>query len=73
MVTGEGGEFILELPMGILTAYLPTEDAWSKKSPGWAKHLYPDLKTELELWCEENKAQFVIDETARVVIDGKWF
>ena len=72
MVRGVGGEFILELPMGILTAYLPTEAAWQNKSPEWAKDLYFDLKKELEFWCIENKAKFVIDETAAVVIDGKW-
>ncbi len=28
VVTGDGGQFILELPMGVLSAYLPTESAW---------------------------------------------
>lgn len=66
VVTGPGGSFILELPMGILSAYLPTESAWQQKAPGWAKDLYPTLKQELEMWCKENKAQFVIDESAGV-------
>ena len=66
VVTGPGGSFILELPMGVLSAYLPTESAWNKKAPPWAKDLYPELKKELEIWCRENKAEFVIDETAGV-------
>ena len=52
--------------MGVLSAYLPTESAWKKKAPGWARDLYPTLKQELETWCKENKAQFVIDESAGV-------
>ena len=66
VVTGPGGSFILELPMGILSAYLPTEQVWERKAPSWAKDLWPDLKKELEVWCKENKAEFVIDETAAV-------
>ena len=66
VVTGPGGSFILELPMGIFSAYLPTESAWNKKAPSWAKELYPELKQELETWCKENKAKFIIDETAGI-------
>jgi hypothetical protein len=66
VVTGPGGTFILELPMGILSAYLPTEQAWRDKAPTWAVDLWPELKIELEQWCQENKARFYIDETATV-------
>lgn len=66
VVTGPGGSFILELPMGVLSAYLPTESAWERKSPSWAKNLWPDLKNELEAWCVANKAAFIIDEQAGV-------
>jgi len=66
VVTGQGGSFVLELPMGVLSAYLPTEGAWEKKSPPWAKGLWSALKEELESWCKENKAELIIDETAEV-------
>jgi len=66
VVTGPGGSLVLELPMGILSAYLPTEDAWSRKAPAWAKHLYPQLKQELEQWCRDNDAEFIIDASAAV-------
>jgi hypothetical protein len=52
--------------MGVLSAYLPTEDAWKRKAPAWAHELWPDLKAELEAWCRKNKAQFVVDESASV-------
>lgn len=66
VVTGPGGHFILELPMGIFSAYLPTEEIWMTKAPSWAKPLYPQIKQELKKWCEENKAELVIDESAGV-------
>ena len=66
VVTGPGGAFVLELPMGILSAYLPTEEVWSQVGPLWALDLWPILKTELEAWCVANKARFHIDETAGV-------
>ena len=72
VVTGDGGQFILELPMGVLSAYLPTESAWKSKSPEWAQNQYAELKQELEKWCKENKAKFYIDETAGVGIEGNW-
>lgn len=64
--TCHGGSFVLELTMGRLGAYLPTEDAWKLKSPLWARDLWPELKSELEAWCKANNAKFVIDETAAV-------
>jgi len=64
--TAPGGTFVLELPMGVLSAYLPTEDVWKQKAPQWATDLWPILRSELEQWCIANKAQFVIDPTAGV-------
>ena len=64
--TGPGGTFVLELTMGVLTAFLPTEEAWRSKAPAWARDLWPVLKVELEAWCEKSKVQFVVDESATV-------
>jgi hypothetical protein len=72
VVTGDGGQFVLELPMGVLSVYFPTEAAWKAKSPEWAKNQYFELKQELEVWSLKNKAMFHVDETAGVGIDGKW-
>ncbi len=63
--------FILELPMGILSVYLPTEEVWKEKCPAWARDLWPVLKVELEAWCEKNNARFFIDESAGVFFDSK--
>lgn len=66
IVTGEGGNFILELLMGELTVYLPTEKTWRNKSPDWVKDNYIELKEELEQWCFENNAQLIINESANI-------
>jgi hypothetical protein len=64
--TGPGGSFVLELPMGILSVYLPTEDAWRGRAPDWAKDLWPVLHDELQAWCQKNKANFIVDGSARI-------
>lgn len=69
VVTGPGGSFVLELPMGVYSAYLPTQKAWETKAPDWARDLWPLLKSELEDWCVRNKAKFHIDETATVLVE----
>jgi hypothetical protein len=66
VVTGSGGSFVLELPIGVLAAYLPTEAEWSRRAPEWARTLWPELKQELEVWCAKNNAQFHIDPSADV-------
>jgi hypothetical protein len=66
VVTGPGGSFVLELPMGILSAYLPTERVWKERAPLWAVDLWLELKLELEQWCRDHNAQFHIDESATV-------
>ena len=64
--TGPGGRFVLELPMGILSAYLPTEAGWTRTAPSWARDLWPILHAELAAWCLVNNAQLIIDDTAGV-------
>jgi hypothetical protein len=66
VVTGAGGSFVLELPMGVLSAYLPDESEWSRRGPEWARSLWFELRQELEEWCDKNDAQFFIYPSARV-------
>ncbi|MHA6205639.1 hypothetical protein ACXU4B_14540 [Dyella soli] len=64
--TGPGGCLELELPMVILTAYLPTEEAWKSEAPDWARDKWSVIRRELEAWCHENKVNFMIDAVARI-------
>jgi hypothetical protein len=66
VVSGVGGSFVLELPIGVLSAYLPTEAEWERRAPEWARSLWPTLRRELEDWCIEHDAQFHIDPSAHV-------
>ena len=69
VVYGHGGKFILELPMGVYSAYLPTQEVWETKAPEWARDIWPVLKSELEEWCAKNKAEFHIGKTASVFFE----
>ncbi len=64
VVNGFDGEFNLEYSMGIPTIYLPTEVVWLQNAPEWAKNYYTELKTELEIWCEQNDLPLVIEAKA---------
>lgn len=64
--TAPGGSFTLELTMGVLAAYLPTEAEWRKRAPDWARQLWSELRDELEAWCKAHDARFIIDPTAMV-------
>ena len=64
--TGTHGSFVLELAMGRLTAYLPSEEVFRSNAPSWAADLWPQLRDELELWCVIHQAALVVDPTARV-------
>jgi hypothetical protein len=64
--TSPGGTIVLELPMGVLSAYLPTEAAWKHTAPAWSRDLWPVLRSEIEARCKANKTKFIIDETADV-------
>jgi hypothetical protein len=66
VVTGSGGSFVLELPMGILSAYLPSEMEWKEHAPEWARGLWPELRRDLSEWCRTNKAELYIIATASV-------
>ncbi|MBR7801617.1 hypothetical protein [Undibacterium fentianense] len=52
--------------MGTLSAHLPPENTWRKEAPIWAQSLWAILRDELEEWCTENHAEFVLYEFAEV-------
>lgn len=69
VVTSKDGAFVIDLAMGNLTAYLLPEDLWREQAPDWAKEHWPQLKRELEAWCEKYNAKLAIDVTAVVMTD----
>jgi len=66
VVSDAGGSFVIELPMGVLSAYLPSEAEWECRGPEWARSHWSTLKEELEAWCCKNSVQLNIDPSAGV-------
>jgi hypothetical protein len=66
VATGAGGSFVLEMPIGILSVYLPPEAEWQRKGPDWARPHWHELKLDLEAWCAAANAVLHIDPTATV-------
>ncbi len=67
IVEGPGGSFVLDIPMGIPTAILPPEDDWRQRGPPWARSMWPELRSELQAWCQARNYGFRIEEGATVV------
>ena len=66
IVTQGDRSFALEFPMGIPTAYLPTQAAWCLCAPDWARESWTTLEAELRAWCRANGIGFIIDDSAAV-------
>lgn len=60
------GSFILEMPMGILSVYLPTQVIWQEKAPPWAKDHWVSVHEQLTEWCAQGKIPLYVDGTANV-------
>jgi len=56
VVTGPGGAFELDLPMGVLSVNLPSAATWAETAPDWAQALWPVLHAELTQWCLDHHA-----------------
>ncbi len=52
--SGPMGEFILDLPMGILTVCIPDKNVWDAKFPGFD---FDDFKRQVEAWALNNNAK----------------
>lgn len=73
LVTGEGGRFVLEMPMGVSSVYFPSESIWQDLSPDWAKSQYNDIETELSRWCSDHAIDLYVSASATLTIlsEGK--
>lgn len=59
-------KFVVELTMGRLHVYFPTEATWKQTAPDWAKDLWDQAQREASEWSREQGIRFDIDETAWV-------
>ena len=58
--------FIVELAMGRLHTYFPTEENWQSCAPAEAKNLWKNARDAAENWSQENDAAFDVDQGAWV-------
>jgi hypothetical protein len=62
--TMDGRSFVVELTMGVLTVYFPTQSKWQTSAPDWAKQQWERVKGDLSIWCEQKKIPLVIEDHA---------
>ena len=72
--------FTVELTMGVLHVYFPTENTWNANAPEWALGLWTSARDQTMAWCQSKSIPFDIDSTAWVefvtgqaeAADGDW-
>ena len=62
----DGRQFIIELTMGAMAAYLPTESRWEAAAPDWAKGQWDRVKGDLSAWCDQQRWPLHVEESAWV-------
>jgi hypothetical protein len=67
--TMDGRKFVVELTMGVLTAYFPTQSKWESSAPEWARHQWERVRADLSAWCQQQKMPLVIEDHAWVSFD----
>lgn len=60
----DGNRFVVELTMGRLHVYFPTESAWESSAPVWAKGKYMLARDAAEKWADENESGFTVEDNA---------
>jgi hypothetical protein len=58
----ELGQIILDMPMGIVSVYVPTKDAWLEVAPIWAVPLWDSFFEQLTAWCDSQKIPLHVDD-----------
>lgn len=51
----ELGHVVLDMPMGVVSVYPPTSEAWHAGAPGWAVPLWESFNAQLTAWCDLHK------------------
>lgn len=57
------GSFVLDMPMGVVSVYLPTKEHWQQVAPKWALTLWDALYQQLKQWCEGQEIPLHLDAT----------
>ena len=60
------GSFILEMPMGVVTVYLPTAGRWRGVAPAGAAAAWATVHRQLSHWCQSRQIPLLVDASAHV-------
>jgi hypothetical protein len=58
----------LVLVMAAEEVHVPTEEAWARQVPAWAKGRRPELLSALEAWCVAYGVRLTVGERAVVEV-----
>jgi hypothetical protein len=64
--TCKAGGFVLDMPMGVVSVYLPPERVWREQAPPWAAAHWTAIEAQLRAWCVAQKIPLHIDDNAEV-------
>ena len=64
--TSQASAFVLEMPMGVVSVYYPTEAAWTDRAPKWAAPFWDEIQQQLRAWCVAQNIPLYIDDRAQV-------
>lgn len=70
LCTSPDGQLVLEMMIIEPHVYFPTEEAWARRAPEWAKDRRAELLLALERWCEEDGVSLTVDDKAWVAAAG---
>jgi hypothetical protein len=57
----ELGQIVLDMPMGTVSVYVPTRDAWKTVAPVWAAPFWESFYEQLGAWCDTQKIPLHLD------------
>ncbi|PBJ81601.1 hypothetical protein CMZ84_15550 [Lysobacteraceae bacterium NML93-0399] len=57
-----GGSFVLDMPMGITSVYMPTQAAWPAHAPPGLADKWSLLHEELSAWCASNSIPLYVTD-----------
>lgn len=64
--TMDGRQFVIELTMGELHAYLPSKEVWARLAPDWARGQWARVHQDLTTWCQGQSIPLTVEERAWV-------
>jgi len=64
--TMDGQQFVVEITMGELHVYFPTQKTWESSAPDWAKPQWERVRNDLIAWCEREKIPVDFEDNAWV-------